>query len=117
MASRFRRFLALLMLLCMPFQALSALDAALCLEQGYGDSGSATAADADETSADHDRMEFGGLSFDSCALCHLGCAPLVIGLPSDSRFELKQAFVPGLDAACIEHDPYRLKRPPRLPLA
>lgn len=117
MASRFRRLLALLMLLCMPFQALSALDAALCLEQGYGDSGSATAADAAATSADHDRMDFGGLSFDSCALCHIGCAPLLIGLSSDGRFELKQAFVPGLDAACIEHDPYRLKRPPRLPLA
>ncbi len=117
MASRFRRLLALLMLLCMPFQALSALDAALCLEQGYGDSGSALATDTDGASADHDRMDFGGLSFDSCALCHLGCAPLVIGLSFDSRFELKQAFVAGLDAACIEHDPYRLKRPPRLPLA
>lgn len=114
MTLRFRRLLALLMLLCMPFQALSALDGALCLEQGYGDSGSAP---ADAVVADHDRMDFGGLSFDSCALCHLGCAPLVIGLSSDNRFELKQAFVAGLDAACIEHDPYQLKRPPRLPLA
>lgn len=115
MTSRLRRLLALLMLLSMPFQALSALDAALCSEQGYGDSGAA--AGAGETSTDHDRLDFGGLSFDSCALCHLGCAPLVIGLSSDRRFELKQAWVAGLDAACIEHDPQRLKRPPRLPLA
>ena len=56
MLPRLRRCFALLMLLCMPFQALATL--ALTCE-----------------------------------------------------------FVSSLDAACIEHDPSRLKRPPRFPLA
>lgn len=105
------------MLLCVPFQALSALDGALCLEQGYGDAGATTASGQDTDAGEHDQMDFGGLSFDSCALCHLGCAPLDLGPLSDTHFERAHVFVPLLAAACIEHDPTLLKRPPKSPLA
>ncbi len=117
MSLRSRRWLAVILLLCMPFQALSALDGMLCQEQGYGDSGVAAALEHDIDAGEHDQMDFGDLSFDSCALCHLGCAPLDLGPSSDSRFERTHVFVPVLAAACIEHDPTLLKRPPRHPLA
>ena len=117
MSPRLRRCFVLLMLLCMPFQALAALDGVVCAEQGYGDSGVAAADDSAAPGADHEQIDLGGLSFDSCALCHLGVAPLVVAPVSDTTLALTCEFVSGLGAACIETDPSLLKRPPRFPLA
>lgn len=117
MSPYFRRCFALLMLLCMPFQALAALDGAVCAEQGYGDSGVAAAGHFVVAAGDHEQIDLGGLTFDSCALCHLGAAPMVVAPVSDTTLALTCEFASGLDAACIEHDPSRLKRPPRFPLA
>ena len=113
----FRRCFALLMLLCMPFQALAALDEVVCAEQGYGDSGVAASGNAVVAGGDHEQIDLGGLTFDSCALCHLGAAPMAVVLVSDTTLALTCEFASSLDAACIEHDPSLLKRPPRFPLA
>lgn len=105
------------MLLCMPFQALAALDGVVCAEQGYGNSRVAAADDSTAAAGDHAQIDLGGLSFDCCALCHLGVAPLAIAPVSDNTLALSCEFVSGLGAACIETDPSLLKRPPRFPLA
>jgi hypothetical protein len=111
---KFRRLLALLMLVCMPMQALSALDGVLCKDQGFGDSGAAFAL---ESGSNHDHVEIGEFSVDSCALCHLGCVPPAISLASQCQTDLKQTLVSKLDDVCIEHSPFQLKRPPRFPFA
>ena len=117
MSSRLRRYLVLLMLLCMPFQALAALDGVVCAEDGYGDSRVAATDNFVVAAGDHEQIDLGGLSFDSCALCHLGVAPLVVAPASDTTPALTCEFVPGLGAVCIETDPSLLKRPPKFPLA
>ena len=45
MSRRARHFLSILILICLPMQALAAFDAALCTEQGSGDWGVAVAVD------------------------------------------------------------------------
>ena len=110
---RLRRLVALLMLLCMPFQVLAALDGPLCAEQGYGDAGLAASAPHDASSDEHESLDFGGLVLDSCALCHIGCAPLVRDVVVDLVAQTPRGFIPTLGAACIEHDPLLSFRPPR----
>ena len=57
MLPRLGRCFALLMLLCMPFQALAALDGAVCAEQGYGDSGVAAADHFVAAAGDHEQID------------------------------------------------------------
>ena len=115
MRVKFRRLLALLLLLCMPVQALAALDLALCPGIGEGDPGIVVVADLN-ANYEHESLDFGGVQVDSCALCHIGCTPIGCIVAAPPAEVLARIFVPSLAAACIECDPTPSLRPPRAPL-
>lgn len=116
MFRRFRRAIAFVVLLSMPIPVLAALDAALCSEQGAGDLHVMAMVEDGSTASDHEQMDFGGVSVDTCAICHIGFAPIEFEIADRLGFHGGCVYVAGRGAACIEHDPSHLKRPPRTPL-
>jgi hypothetical protein len=113
MSRRARHFLSILVLICLPMQALAAFDTALCTEQGSGDWGVAVAVDGAAAGDQHENLDFGGVSLDACGLCHLGCSPVSLAPVAVATAHSPDIFVPMLYASRIEHDSPPPLRPPR----
>jgi len=89
----------------------------LCQDQGFGDVGASFASDSSSRTGEHDEMKLGGMSFDSCGLCHVGCAPLDLTGLAGTQFPSTHVLSPILAAACIETDLTLPERPPQRHLA
>lgn len=98
-------------------QALSVLDAICCAQQGAGDWGAAASSGVAPTDDQHESLDFGIVSLDSCGLCHLGCTPVALAPLALALESFPNVFASSLSAARIEHDPTPPLRPPRTALA
>lgn len=106
-----RRFVALLLLVCMPVQAVAALDDVLCAQVGAGDAGLVqTTAPAPDV---HESLDLGGVQFDACGLCHLGGVPVTIATAWAADRAWAHVLVAADPAVAIEYRPAAPHPPPR----
>jgi hypothetical protein len=106
-----RRLVALLLLVCMPVQAVAALDDVLCAQIGAGDAGLAQV--TGRTSDVHESLDLGGVRFDACGLCHLGGVPVSIATAWTADRAWAHVLVAADAPVWIEYRPAAPHPPPR----